>query len=215
MCGIIGYYSPDPLPDHSELFYALAKEAKIRGLHAFGVSYYEGDHIETRKWFAFPDRDQMATACESGRAIWHNRYSTSGDWHDMANNQPIDMGVLSVALNGVITMAPKDEWEEEFGVRCVSSNDAEILARVLEKGGDPGKFVTSIRGSVAAVWLQGGKVWTVRNLQRPLHYFVASGAVFVVSTVDIARRGAGVEPRPVPPYLSIELGELLDARLPV
>jgi len=208
MCGIIGYYSQNPVPEHFELFYSLAKEAKIRGLHAFGVSYYEGDCIVTRKWFSFPNRDQMGPVCENGRAIWHNRYSTSGDWRVMANNQPIDIGFISVALNGVITMAPKEEWEEEFGVCCISNNDAEILARILEKGVDPGKFASSIRGSVAAVWLQGGKVWAVRNLQRPLHYFVASGAVFVVSTVDIARRGAGVEPRPVPPFRAIELGEL-------
>ena len=140
--------------------------------------------------------------------IYHNRYSTSGDWHADENNQPLQADGVSVAVNGVLSMKPRSEYEAEYGVRCATNNDAEILLRRLLADDDPEELAHKLHGSLAAVFIKCGEVYAIRNTSRPLHWFKFAGAVFVVSTVDIAdRAGAPSVVHNVPAF---KLFRLLD-----
>lgn len=186
MCAIIGFYPRDRSEAHGELLIRLIAQARIRGLHAFGFSYFDGS-IRTEKSFEpFPD-DKIRKIARFP-LIYHGRYSTSGDWKQETNNQPIQTETVSVALNGVISMKPKQEYEQEFGIKCETENDTEIFNRIVERGDDPVAFVSSIRGSFAACYIKDGEVYALRNDRRPLHLFNFEGATFAVSTVDIIRR---------------------------
>ena len=213
MCGIIGYWAKEPSPVHSDIMKALAYQSKIRGLHAFGVSWIADDGgIKTSKWLTFPQQEWKGKVwVRRGRAIWHNRYSTSGDWRDLRNNQPIDIGTVAVASNSVITMTPPEEWKRLFGVECETANDTEIFARIIAQGESPAEFVRNITGSFAGVYLWHGEVFGVRNERRPLHWIKAGGATWVISTVDIARRALGMKEsavRAFPVGEAINLAEL-------
>jgi glutamine phosphoribosylpyrophosphate amidotransferase len=208
MCGIAAYFSRDPASRHVEIVSAILGELLTRGVHAFGVSFLNGLEIVTVKSFRPLTKAQISLAVGSGAAIFHNRYSTSGDWRDQRNNQPIDVGSLAVAVNGVTSMAPPDEWAHRFGVECESQNDAEIVARLLASR--PADQVVSRRdiGSLAACWLTlCGGVFVARNSTRPARLVADCGAVFVASTTAaIAAAFGGPVGRPVP------AGEVIDLR---
>ncbi len=184
MCAIVGFYPKTP-GKHQELLINLIRESKIRGLHAFGVSYFDG-MIRTERSLE-PLSEELIKRVSKYPMIYHARYSTSGDWKDEKNNQPIHTEI-SVVMNGVISMKPKREYEQEFGVKCETENDTEIFNRIVEKGVDPTKFSSEIRGSMAVCYIHNGDVYALRNSRRPLHLFEFEGADFAVSTIDIARR---------------------------
>lgn len=205
MCGVIGFYSQQVTAEQQALLYRLAQQSSIRGLHAFGASWIDSQgRISTSKWKTFP---QVLPA--AGIFIWHNRYSTSGDWHDDGNNQPIADVDIAVAVNGVISMKPRPEYEQEFGVKCVTDNDAEIFMRLLQAGNPADQVASRLSGSLAAVFIKDSQVFAVRNNCRPLHWFLRHDAVYVVSTVDIADRAAGstIEVHNVPPFQLFRLSD--------
>lgn len=196
MCGVIGFYTRRLEEQHLSLLMRLIQQSKIRGLHAFGVSFYD-DHIVTRKQFDPPTEGFLEEFRErrrgrEGMLIYHNRYSTSGDWWDMRNNQPVVVGDVAVALNGVVTMSPQEEWTERYGVGGFETeNDTEILVRLIIRDGlrrVAAEIMEGRLGSVAMVALYRGQVWAFRNYARPLWWFVENGGVYVVSTRDIAER---------------------------
>lgn len=194
MCGIIGFARDFQCQEHHiDLMSALVRESSIRGLHAFGYSYHNsvvGGDIVTVKQFDLPNAYDLGVAMMRGDVfLYHNRYSTSGNWEDHNNNMPISNGHLSLAANCVISQKTKPEYEQEFGISCVTENDAEILWQILWYGRERvDDFLRKITGSFAGVWINRGKLWFLRNNKRPLHYFVFDGALFVVSTYDIAYR---------------------------
>lgn len=205
MCGIIGFFTRSRTDEQQLLLHRLVKESQVRGLHAFGVACYRRQRtIETRKWRALPGDKELPGA---NKLIYHNRYSTSGDWHCENNNQPITVGDVSVAVNGVLSMKPRSEYEAEYGIKCETDNDAEIFAQRLLADDDPERLVESLAGSIAAVFLRDGKVFAIRNNARPLHWFKRLGAVYVASTVDIIDRAVGkrVAVHNVPPYKLFDL----------
>lgn len=190
MCGImgvLGYVEPKTL-------YKLQMGLKIRGLHAFGVSYQTADgDLVTEKSFKPLPVEVLSRAIDGKALIFHNRYSTSGDYKLMQNNQPILTDHVSVALNGVISMKPRTEYEREYAVKCVTDNDTEILNRILEKGLNPAFYFNQSSASVSAVWIKGGNIYGYTNGKRPLHYIKIGKAVVVISTKDAVRRALGTE----------------------
>jgi len=121
--------------------------------------------------------------------IYHNRYDTSGDWHDMSNNQPLTFGNISIAMNGVLSMKPKNEYEKEFNVNCITENDTEVFVRKMLNNEDILDFLKNTEEcTFASVILKNNKVYALRNNKRPLHWFKYNGAVYVVSTADIVKR---------------------------
>ena len=206
MCGIIGFYTKNNVTEkHRDILYKLIYQSKIRGLHSFGISYLENGIIKTEKTFDIPEISFLDGfyKSQSNILIAHTRYSTSGDYKIMENNQPIQISEnISVALNGVLTMKPREEYEVEFDVQCITENDTEILARKIEKGMNISEFSRYITGSLAAVYIYNKNLYAIRNNKRPMHVFTYEGGVFVVSTVDIVDRALDkhVKIKPVTPF---------------
>ena len=168
-------------------FGRLFQESTIRGLHAFGLAQpaADGALAVTRAFH----RDEVLAEFDPARpAIAHARYSTSGDWRDHANNQPIVVADMALAMNGVLHMGTKAEFEAAFAVTCQSDNDAEVFLRRLAHGQVATDFLRGLAGSFAGTWLQAGQLYAARNVRRPLWRCEAYGAAWVASTRDILAR---------------------------
>jgi len=206
MCGIIGCCgNPE-----QKLLTNLCVESQIRGLHAFGYSFLDNnDELVTTKTLQFEDNflDNYFSA-KTNKFIWHNRYSTSGDWRQIKNNQPITYDKIAIAMNGVISMASKPEFEKKFGVKCESENDTEIFLRLLQKTQDPEKAWNELEGSLALIFIWRNKIFAMRNEYRPLHYFQTSNANYICSTADIARRAGKIKTNLIKPNTLIDVGRI-------
>lgn len=196
MCGIVGYISKNRGENDAFLTFKLIRQSRIRGLHSFGFSWYENDEIKTKKYFQHEFKDVKIP--DSDRVIFHNRYSTSGDYRDHINNQPIHIDDLSLAFNGVIDMRTKEEMEEHYQIKMLTDNDGEIVLKV--SNGHPDEMVKFIsdRGSFSGILLQGGKLHAFTNGNRPLYHAIIGESVFIASTQDIFIRALGdVHPEPL------------------
>lgn len=205
MCCVIGY-SPPQSGDVETLkhaFYRLLDQARIRGTHAFGITTLDAT---TGLMFTRRSHDWQEIASEFNPnypCVAHARYSTSGDWLNHRNNQPITSGQFSLAFNGVIDMGTKPEFEQRWEVECETDNDGEIFIRKVLDGVPPTRFVKEMKGSFAGVWLQHHadkiELWALRNERRPLWSSEHLGATWYTSTRDIFLRAgfdklAEVEP---------------------
>lgn len=195
MCSVIGYA---PLfggleRERELLFRRLLEQSLLRGVHALGIAQYDSRYALT--WTKTHDLAHLNLIAESfdpcHRMIAHCRYSTSGDWQDDRNNQPIVVDDVALVFNGVISMKTRDEFNTEFGVQCESDNDGEILVRKILAGESPSEFVREMIGSFAGLWLRDTALYALRNERRPLWASEVHGAVWLASTRDIFAR-AGV-----------------------
>jgi len=206
MCGIVAYKSKNKIPKHIDILLKLIHESKIRGLHSFGYSYLDNSHVVTKKAFDLPSSiDDFAQSKATG-FIYHNRYSTSGDWKVIDNIQPLSTRDISIAMNGVVSMAPIEEYEKQYGIKCSTENDSEIFLQLLLQDKDPEEIIHQMKGSCAVVWLNGNKVYAIRNSHRPLHYFYKDEAIFICSTSDIAHRAVGAKTTEIKPHKLFNLG---------
>lgn len=190
MCGIVGYAPFAPKPTAVAAFRELFDQSRARGTHAYGIAETNGEDVRVFRsfdWLEIPTRfhEELPT-------IAHTRYCQSGDWQVMENNQPLVVDNMAVAMNGVLHMGTKAEYEAAFGVTTIVDNDSEIFLQRLKHGQTAHEFIAELTGSFAAVWLQDGKLWAGRNARRPLWVCVAHGAVWYASTQDIFKR-AGFE----------------------
>lgn len=194
MCGVIGFYTKKKEKEQIDLLYKLIIQSKIRGKHSFGYSFFDKGKIKTIKTCEFPDRNWLYNFenSQSQFLIYHNRYSTSGDWNNMDNNQPITIGDISLAMNGVTSMDKKENYESKFGIKCETDNDSEIFVQLLSQNNHPKITLERIGGSFAGCFFWQEEVWALRNKSRPLYWFKYCGAVYVCSTKDIAER-AGIK----------------------
>lgn len=214
MCGVIGAFSEDRLSrDDLQDFLKLAKQSRVRGLHACGLSWPDPSRPTLRCVTFYRGFDPFKAAVDNladnppWALIGHTRYSTSGDWTVDANNQPLRLRERTLVFNGVVSQAEKPQYEAEFGVQCDSDNDGEVFLRLAERPGfDPARFVAEIRGSFAGIWLEPPVARAVRNDRRPLWEAKRAGVAFVASTRDILARAGlgGLEQRPVPPGTVLE-----------
>lgn len=215
MCSVIGFVTRDGNEAAFMLLKELILESKIRGLHAFGVSYLADGSIMTMKSREIKPVIEEIRNIKPKALIYHNRYSTSGDFRDPDNNQPTHYGEISVAVNGVISMKPREEYEKDFGVSCKCDNDAEVLLRILEQDLDLVQFLKDYPEITCAMtYIHKGRILALRNNKRPLHYFQIFNSIYVVSTKDIAiraftRLGLRVNIHDVPAFEVIDLHERL------
>ena len=197
MCGIIGYFSKKPSENDWYLLFKLLRQSKIRGLHSTGISYLENSKIVTKKYFqnefnniAFPT---------SNLQIYHNRYSTSGDFKNHLNNQPIEIGDTSLCFNGVIDMGTKSQMEEKYQIKMTTENDGEVALRVSNL--DPQALLNFVKdnGSFSGVMIKGETLYAFTNGFRPLWFLEVGESVFIASTQDIFKRAIdGCIPEQVP-----------------
>jgi asparagine synthetase B (glutamine-hydrolysing) len=191
MCGIIGYVPIEPEDCAKDVFKRLVAESRIRGLHACGIATH---HSVLRSYSV---NDVIKAFDPSLSTIFHTRYSLSGDWRVLENNQPLVVGGSALAFNGVIHMGTKAEFEAVYHIQCGADNDGEIF---LRRSCSAEEFIQNMSGSFAGVWLdEAGKLWAGRNARRPLWKVTAYGARWYASTADIFRRAgfAGMLPVPV------------------
>ena len=192
MCGVIGYKPLKPNDLQAFMFKRLFDESRIRGHHAYGLA----NPSATFKSF---DWEEVVEQFDPSQpTIGHTRYCQSGDWKVMENNQPLVVGNLKLAMNGVLHMGTKEEFEKAFDVHCLVDNDSEIFLQKISTGVKPRDFITSITGSFSATWLEGDRLWAGRNARRPLWRCKAFDAWWYASTRDIFIRAAFREPTELP-----------------
>jgi glutamine phosphoribosylpyrophosphate amidotransferase len=180
MCSIIGFsgvYDRDLL---TKVF----ENSKIRGIHSFGFSFYEAETLITNK---FLDYNQFLSSIHEkapNKFIAHFRYSTSGDYKETENNQPLSNTKTSIAFNGIISQKTKAEMEQEYNMSLQGDNDGYLL---LHKMDDP-EFLSSKSITFAMVGLSGGKLIAMKNAKRPLYIAEKNGMQIIASTNDILKR---------------------------
>lgn len=216
MCGLVGFYSPDPTFDHLKGIVRLFEASKIRGLHSFGFSvpaHYPQDGIRTAKFHTLLETKAFLMQMHLNPPqilIGHNRYSTSGDFHDHSNNQPIHVPGISLAFNGVISMKTKAEYEKEYKKLYSTENDGEILCRKILDGDEWQNWIAKAKFSFSGLILRNGEVCAITNGRRPLWSSVTRGGVFVASTNDVFTRATGfAAPRAFPIGIAVNLKDLL------
>ena len=199
MCGIVGYHCPNPKPAHKKILLNLIGQSRIRGLHSFGLSFYDGVGYQTFKYHQ-REFDEI-TLPDAKQIIFHNRYATSGDYEDHNNNQPLTFYEGSLVFNGVIDMRTKEEMAEHYGLELTTENDGEILLKENEFLPEwMVKWISEEKCSFSGLFLQGHTLYAFRNKNRPQWFLEYDGAVFMASTRDIFRRAMGnVEPTELKP----------------
>lgn len=223
MCGILAFSTNNFIPKHLEIIKLLFQNSKVRGTHAFGVYYkldngdrqvnrHNKQHSLTKLYQEFDNIEQIlgVSSKVSIKLIGHNRYSTSGDWLNHNNNQPIITEENNgLVFNGVIDMREKIEWENEYQIKFNTENDGEILLRLgLD---NPIDFINRKKCTFAgAILTNDDRLIVMRNKMRPAWILEHLGAKFVVSTKDIFYRtfktlGEKIKPQELPINQIIEI----------
>lgn len=181
MCGIIGIVSKkQEFP--VELFRQMLLQSQIRGQHATGISFIDDALCTTiKKPIPASEFELPEILKETKIAIGHTRYSTS----DIDYNQPLSTGTKAIALNGVITQAAPEWWQDMFGVVCEGKNDAEIVLRTLVAKQRHPLLIEPSSQACVAIDSRAGTMEFWRNEERPLYYLDNSEYTIVASTLDI------------------------------
>lgn len=188
MCGIVGH-SGTSRPGDRELFIALCREACIRGVHAFGFAYITPEGaLECRKALDFDALMWKLPEILPHKIIFHNRYSTSGDFREMANNQPIVRDGAALVFNGTVDMGTKEEMERRHDVSLTTDNDGELVLIDCLSNNDPFRRLRDDKATYAGIFLHPRRMYAFRNALRPLWCFDDQDNKFITSTLDIATR---------------------------
>ena len=183
MCSIIAYKGKY----NKELVEKICFNSRIRGLHSFGYSYSDKDSIITLKYF---DYDRFVNSLHGNKPekfIAHFRYSTSGDYKEQANNQPIEIGTMSMVFNGVLDMGTKQEMEEKYNCSMITENDGELAILEKKKGDELLKQFIQQK-TFAGAFLDLKKIQVIRNENRPCYLGFYEDVKIIASTKDILLR---------------------------
>lgn len=191
MCAIIGFESDNVKEQDLSILKRVLIESKIRGKHASGIAWCNGDKIICEKKpipiDKFFQNFDLKNIVFDGkiRMIAHARYSTS----DLKYNQPLvsENGEIAIAHNGVVTQEGFEKWEELFGYKCITKNDSELLLKALEN--NKNVFEIFPGASIALVILtKNGLLSGCRNGKRPLWCGKIGEGKIYASTFDILKR---------------------------
>ena len=209
MCGVVGFVG-QPETGSRERFIALCRQSCIRGVHAFGIAWHTpSEGLRVVKGLNFKEVMNAVPDPLPHAIVFHNRYSTSGDFRIMENNQPVSVLGVALVFNGTVDMGTKEEMEARTGYQLTTDNDGEIVLRDFLNG----MAFRRISGSTHLTSFAGlvidaeGKVAAFRNEMRPLWAFKESACTFICSTRDIALR-AGFDANngnPVEPFKLVVL----------
>lgn len=181
MCAVVGATAGYDL--HKVLM--LFKNSRIRGLHAFGYAYTENGEVHTSKFLEYEDFVDTFSMHLPKEFIAHFRYSTSGDWRELDNNQPIKSEGRSLVFNGTIDMRTKKEMEEAYKITLNTDNDGELV--LLSK--DPVAFINENGRTFAGLLLDKDRnITPLRNELRPLYFSKNKEVTYYASTLDIMNR---------------------------
>lgn len=191
MCAIIGFISANPSQDAINTLKKVFIESKIRGRHAYGFAAIEDKTVVEKSNLLKPLLDKIH---KPKALIGHCRYSTSGDYLNMANNQPLQHEDEFLVFNGVIDMGTKAEMESKYGIKMSCENDGEIMLQKRER-----KAFLREKISFAGLTLSKNKITFLRNENRPAYMARKYDSIFIASTADILRRCL-LNPEPLEPY---------------
>jgi len=235
MCGVIGVQLERVVDHDIQQIRDLFRQSMIRGKHATGVSYFNGEELVTIKepipadkfierhdpadWIYKHDMGSSKENLPCIAFVGHTRYSTS----DLHTNQPFvgqyDVGQLALAHNGVISQEPKETWEYD----TVTANDSELLLRCfqddkhpLEKYADRSMAVTTIQTlrRVNKDGTEGARFALVnafRNHERPLwkvYQTRGNKGIIFASTADILHRSGFAGASRLDPFVEYGRGSL-------
>lgn len=240
MCGIFGVcVEGEFTEEHASLVEALFLESQLRGRHASGITWASGmvpemttvkhpvpavQFVTSRMYLSTVPIGQINV-----RALGHCRYSTSGDWENNDNNQPLTASNFSLVHNGLVSMGTKEEFEEQYSVETKSYNDSEVILRhVLRvKEDDQGDKIPldkalskalhrihRVEPPIFALGIMGRwwKMLAVRDHLRPLWLFSCDslGVKGFASTEGIIARvgerlGVQLDRQELPPYTIVNV----------
>jgi glutamine phosphoribosylpyrophosphate amidotransferase len=192
MCAIIGFISDNPTAIAVETLKKVFIESKIRGMHAYGYAAIQDGVLMQHKSNGL--KSLLTTINNPTRLIGHCRYSTSGDYKDMNNNQPLRFGDEYLVFNGVIDMRTKAEMEAAYKIKMQSDNDGEIMLQAENR-------IEMLKSGItfSGLTLKSHALAFFRNEGRPAYKATRHGATYIASTADILRRCL-LEPEPLNPY---------------
>lgn len=180
MCSIIGFAGKY----ESKTLHKVFNNSRIRGLHAFGYSYFNNNKIVTNKFLVYDEFVKALDSIKPDKFIAHFRYSTSGDYKELSNNQPLEKNNTAFVFNGVVSQKNKKEMEEEYGCEIDSENDGWILLSNFNHLDD----VKNNKLTYASMLLQNNQIVAIRNKKRPMWQGSLNGNVYIASTKDILKR---------------------------
>ena len=188
MCAIIGFISTNPSDEAIQTLKKLFVESKIRGKHAYGFT--TGD-------VTVKEHSLKSLLDGIGRPnvlIGHCRYSTSGDYKDHANNQPLRYKNEHMVFNGTIDMRTKAEMERDYNIVMNSDNDGEIMLQSIARQ-------KLLKGNItfAGLFMEHKTVFALRNKDRPAYWAEKHDAIYIGSTADIMKRCL-LRPHELQPY---------------
>jgi glutamine phosphoribosylpyrophosphate amidotransferase len=197
MCAIVGFVSKNPNEKALTTLKRLFIESKIRGMHAYGYAALQGENLYSNKGNLLkPVLDSIKLP---NALIGHCRYSTSGDYKDMNNNQPIRHKKEWMVFNGVIDMRTKAEMEQAYKIKMNCDNDGEIMLQSTNRTGLLSKEI-----SFAGIFLSGNTIRLMRNLNRPAYIGFKHDCVYIGSTKDIMQRALISDIQEAEPYKEYE-----------
>lgn len=193
MCAIVGFLSKNPSAEAIETLKRVFIESKIRGMHSYGFASVQNGLMSSFKsntLLPVLNEIQMPNAL-----IGHCRYSTSGDYLLMANNQPLAHGDEHLVFNGVIDMRTKAEMEKAYNITMTCENDGEIMLQSKYR-------LELLRRNIsfAGLFLTKDSVTFMRNPARPAYLGMKHGAVYIASTKDILKRSLIADCAELEPY---------------
>lgn len=195
MCAIVGVKLNDVTDEDISFVTTIIFEARIRGMHATGVTYLQDGQLKTIKMplsageFLLKNPVKSMLNGKDLTMIAHCRYSTS----DIEYNQPFDNGEVGLAHNGVISQELPENWETLYGYKTETKNDSELLLHTIAEGKAP--FSTWPDASISAVEVyKTDKLRFYRNGKRPLHLTSRNNGSIITSTADIFWRAGVTSP---------------------
>ena len=204
MCGVVAYYSDKPEAQDKKILKDLILQSKIRGLHAFGMAYTHKKNTIIEK----TNNIKNINIPDTNMLIYHNRYTTSGDWQKEKNNQPLQLHNNFLVFNGVIDMSTKKEMQKKHNFKMNSDNDGELFLHYLMHK-DPVKILKDLKCSFAGVYIRKNNIYCIRNEHRPLYVVTIGKSVFIASTKDIFKRSGIDNAQAIVTYKNIELKQFI------
>jgi len=210
VCAVLGYYSLNPTLEDRDTLVRLWQESKIRGLHAFGFASGDDGEFRCTKVLRIKEIiENTNNLWPFTRLLGHCRYSTSGDYREMENNQPVLLQDQALVFNGIVSMKSRSEYEAEFKKSYATENDGEIVLRKYLDGEDWEGFVSKGKFSFAGGIFNKTDFLILRNKNRPLYFAYRGQSVFIGSTRNILERSGLKGAKEIPAGRVIDVRKLV------
>ena len=200
MCSIIGYSGEYD----KKLVEQLMFNSRIRGLHSFGYSFFEDKELVTKKFLDYKKFIDNINKDKPTKFIAHFRYSTSGEYTNQENNQPIVKNGSAMVFNGVIDMGSKKELEEKYKTKLISCNDGEVVLNIFNQAAEEVRDFIKNK-TFAGLFLKDNKITVIKNRLRPCYLGVKNDIKVIASTKDILKRSGIENAKTVKPLVYNEL----------